>query len=207
MKKGYKAFIFSLLFMLCIGVTAEAGYVAGDNYYADISSDGAKAVIIYEGDTATSESIYYVNQSDDSDGFSGLRMLMKANAPAGTYTVATDLGSRTFTISNAEAYVSGAKKAEFLGAELKTGSSTYSAAFGIRASALLTSATTLAMVIGNTAYSTYLTGANSIIDWTSGNTYIQDGYIMFALQIDGIGSDYITDNDGVLTPNFSLYVK
>jgi len=199
--------IWALMFILCISVNAKAGYIPGENMYIDSNSDGAEAVIIYKGTDASnlkSEDIYYINQCDEAEGFSDLKMGMKLDAPAGEYTVVTTNGKTTFTINNAQAFVSGATKVEFLGAQ-KTGDASYSAAFGLRAADLFKDISTLTMVIGEKAYVTDLFGDNSIIKWGSG--YTEGEKLMLALQIDGIGADYIDDKEGTFVPNFDLYVK
>ncbi len=95
---------------------------------------------------------------------------------------------------------------ELLRAQLKN-DGTYSAAFALRAEELLTNASTLTMVIGDKAYATDLYGENSIINWADGYVYTEGENLMFAITIDGIGEEYITEQEGVLTPNFKLYVK
>lgn len=210
MKKIYLALILALMFVLSISVTAEEGYTPGINSYTNNSmTDGAKTVIIYRGTDGIDgamEDIYYIDQCDDAEGFSNLKMLMKLDAPAGVYTVATNLGKATFEISKAEAFVSGATEAEFLGAE-KQGDS-YSVAFGFKADlSLINAFATLTMVMGEDAYTTDLCGENSIINWGAGYTYDQNGSLMLAIQIDNVGSEYMTDKEGTMIPNFDLYIK
>ena len=213
MKKVYQALIFSLLFMLSIGINAEAGYVAGENSYTDSDINGAHTVVIYRGtDSMIPENIFYANQSAGAGGFSDLKMLMKLNAPAGEYTVKMNSGisttSKTFEISDAQAYVSGGKAVEFLDVE-STGEGVYSVAFGLSPAVLFSGVSKLVMVIDNDnkAYSTDLVGEDSIINWKSGTIHLQDGYFMFAIQIDNVDAEYITNNGGTYTPKFSLFVK
>jgi len=152
------------------------------------------------------EDIYYIDQCDDVEGFSNLKMLMKLDAPAGEYTVATNNGETTFVISQAEAFVSGAEEMKFLGAE-KRGDS-YSVAFGFEAQlSHITASASLTMIEGDNAYTTDLCGENSIINWDKGYVYNEDGNLMLAIQIDNIGSEYMTNKDETMIPNFKLYVK
>jgi len=208
-KNEKKYFVLILAFLLNINiVNAESGYVPGKNIY--VGSDGAKSVIIYKGtDTTnvTSEDIYYVDQSKSAEGFSNLEMAMKLDAPAGVYTVVVNGGNKTiFTISEAEASVSGASEVAFLGAQKKSESS-YSAAFGIIITDLRANVSTLTLLMNDKAYITDLFGENSIINWKSGTAHIEDGCFMIAIQIDGIGTDYFTEENGTVVPNFKLYVK
>jgi len=199
----------SFMFIFSISINAEDGYTPGRNLYTNSDVNGARTVFIYKGTAEsemTSENIYYINQCDEAEGFSDLKMAMKLDAPAGVYTVATDKGKTTFEISDAQAFVSGAAEVEFLGAQKKSETS-YSAAFGLQTETLLTNASTLTMVIGDKAYTTDLIGENSIINWGAGYIYNEGTSPMFAIQIDGIGSEYITETEGSLTPNFNLYVK
>ena len=212
MKKICLMLILALMFILGISVNAEAGYTPGINSYTDSMTDGAKTAFIYKGTTEsdiTPESLYYIDQSNDAVGFSNLEMLMKLDAPAGEYTVVVEGGAtKKFTISKAEAFVSGATEPEFLGAEQKSDGS-YSVAYGFKASLVLSDVSSLTMVMGDTAYLTDLFGKNSIIAWNNLEVYTdENGNIMFAIQIDGVDADYITtDEAGNITPEFSLYVK
>ena len=210
MKKIYLAMILALMFMLSISVNAAEGYTPGVNSYTNSISDGAKTVIIYKGTAEsdiTSENIYYINQCDNAEGFANLEMMMKADVPAGTYTVLVNGGSTaTFEISDAQAFVSGAKEVDFLGAQLK-GENSYSAAFGFNASTLVSDTSEITMVIGDKAYTTAMYGENSIINWGAGFAYTDGEDLKFAIQLDNIGAGYITDAEGVLTPNFKLYIK
>ena len=107
--------------------------------------------------------------------------------------------------SSAVAFVSGATEPEFLGAEQKSDGS-YSVAYGFKASLVLSDVSSLTMVMGDKAYSTKLFGADSIINWGNLNVYPdENGNIMFAIQIDGVDAEYITEETG--TPDFALYVK
>ena len=212
MKKIYLSLILALIFILGISVNAEEGYTPGANTYTDSMTDSAKTVIIYKGTAEsdiTSESLYYIDQCDEAEGFSNLEMLMKLDAPAGEYTVVVEGGAtKKFTISKAEAFVSGATEPEFLGAEQKSDGS-YSVAYGFKASLVLSDVSSLTMVMGDKAYSTDLFGKDSIIAWNNLEVYTdENGNIMFAIQIDGVDADYITtDEAGNITPEFSLYVK
>ena len=209
MKKIYLSLILALIFILGISVNAEEGYTPGANTYTDSMTDSAKTVIIYKGTAEsdiTSESLYYIDQCDEAEGFSNLEMLMKLDAPAGEYTVVVEGGAtKKFTISKAEAFVSGATEPEFLGAEQKSDGS-YSVAYGFKASLVLSDVSSLTMVMGDKAYSTKLFGADSIINWGNLNVYPdENGNIMFAIQIDGVDAKHITEETG--TPDFELYIK
>ena len=63
------------------------------------------------------------------------------------------------------------------------------------------------MIEGDNAYTTDLCGENSIINWDKGYVYNEDGNLMLAIQIDNIGSEYMTNKDETMIPNFKLYVK
>ena len=211
MKKIYLALIMALMYIL--GVTAsaeESGYTPGVNSYTSSTLEGAKSVIIYKGADRSdirSENIYYIDQADRAEGFANLELLMKLDAPAGTYTVVVDgMDAPTFTISDAEAYVSGAEEVEFLGAE-KQSDNSYSVGFGINAEGLLTTKTELVMVIGENAYITDLFGDNSIIKWGGAYPDPVDGKLMFAIQIDGVSAEHIIDESGNITPDLALYSK
>ena len=211
MKKTYLALILALMFIFSISVSAEAGYAPGINSYADSSvTDGAKTVVIYKGTVESdlkTENIYYIDQCADAAGFSNLNMLMKLGAPAGTYTVATDNGTTTFEISEAEAFVSGAIGMEFLGAE-KQDDSSYSVAFGFEASlSLINQSASLTMVMGENAYTTDLCGENSIINWGKGYVYNEGEKLMLAIQMDNVDENYMTEVGGEKVPNFQLYIK
>lgn len=204
------AMILALMFMFSISVNAEGSYAPGTNSYTNSISEGAKTVIIYKGTAEsdiTGENIYYINQCDNEGGFTSLEMMMKADAPAGTYTVLTNGGnSATFTISPAQAVEASATEMEFLGAEL-TDDDSYSAAFGFNAAALLTDASKISMVIDDKAYTTDLFGENSIINWGAAFAYTEGEALMFAIQIEGIGAEYMTGEGEDLAPNFKLYFK
>ena len=210
MKKIYLALILAFMFIFNTSVYAEEGYTPGKNSYINSAmSEGAKIVVVYKGEEKsdiTSENIYYINQSDDAEGFSNLEMLMRLDAPAGVYTVLTDIGTTTFEISDAQAAVSGAAEIDFIGAKLN-GDGTYSAAFGFNAEVLLSDVSALTMVNGDKAYTTAMFGENSIINWGSGYIYNEGENTMFAIQIDGIGAEYFTNENETLVPNFDLYVK
>ena len=201
-----------ILALMCIfgaTVNAEDGYTPGINSYANSITDGVKTVFIYKGSEQsdiTDENIYYVEQANDLEGFSNLQMLMKLDAPAGEYTMVVEGGNQTtFSISEAQAFVSGAGELEFLGAE-KQSDGSYSVAYGFKASLVLSDVSSLTMVMGDKAYSTKLFGADSIINWGNLNVYPdENGNIMFAIQIDGVDAEYITEETG--TPDFALYVK
>lgn len=207
MKKIYLALISALMFILSISVNAEVGYTPGENSYANGITTGAQTVIIYKGTAdGTMGDIYYIDQCDDVDGFSNLKMLMKLDAPAGEYTVATNKGKTTFEISKAEAFVSGAEELEFLGAQ-KRGDS-YSVAFGFEAQlSHVTASATLTMIMGDGAYTTDLCGENSIINWEAGHVYNEGEKLMLAIQMDNVGEEYMTEKDGEKVPNFQLYIK
>jgi len=210
MKRIYLTMILALMFMFSISVNAEGSYAPVNNSYTNSMSDGAKTVIIYKGTAEsdiTGENIYYINQCDNEGGFTSLEMMMKADAPAGTYTVLTNGGnSATFTISPAQAVEASATEMESLGGVL-TDDDSYSAAFGFNASALLTDASQISMVIGDMAYTTDLFGESSIINWGAAFAYTEEETLKFAIQIDGIGSEYMTGEGENLTPNFKLYFK
>ena len=216
MKKIYLTLILAL--MSVCGVTAyaeEGGYTPGVNSYTNSITEGAKSVIIYRGadnSEITSKTIYYIGQTNDVEGFSNLEMMMKLDAPAGEYTVVVSGGNKTtFTISDAEAFVSGATKMKFLGAQ-KQNDLSYSVAFGFGVKSSYSSTSKLTMIIGDKAYTTDLFGDSSIIDWIVGLTYTENEQgkkeLMFATQIDGVSDEYITvDESGDITPNFTLYFK
>ena len=209
MKKIYSTLVLAFMLIFSISVNAEDGYTPERNLYTNSDTNGAQTVIIYKGTSESDiipENIYYLDQCNEAEGFSNLKMGLKMDASAGVYTVATDTGKTTFEISNAQAAISGAEKIEFLGAQ-KMGEASYSAAFGLKAETLLSNASALIMVMGDKAYKTDLMGENSIIRWENGYTYTEGENLMFAIQIDGIGSEYITETDGTLNTNFNLYVK
>jgi len=207
MKKIYLGLILALMFILSISVNAEVGYTPGENSYANGITTGAQTVIIYKGTAdGTMGDIYYIDQCDDVDGFSNLKMLMKLDAPAGEYTVATNKGKTTFEISEAQAFISGATEMEFLGAE-KCGDS-YSVAFGFEAQlSHITASASLTMIMDDNAYTTDLCSENSIINWENGYTYDQNGKLMLAIQLDNVGAEYMADKEGTMIPSFKLYVK
>ena len=212
MKKLYLVLTVILMSVFGMTINGEAGYNPSLNSYTNSITEGAKTVFIYKGSEQsdiTKENVYYVDQTNFTEGFSNLEMMMKIGAPAGEYTVVVEGGAtKKFTISKAEAFVSGATEPEFLGAEQKSDGS-YSVAYGFKASLVLSDVSSLTMVMGDAAYSTDLFGENSIINWGKLNVYPdENGNIMFAIQIDGVDVDYITtDEAGNITPEFSLYVK
>ena len=102
--------------------TVAGDYVAGDNNYnATAGTADAKTIIIYQGEASsdiTGDKIYYVDQAAGDSFGSEVLALMKANPPAGTYTVAVNGGkSTTFTISNGDAAVAGCVPTERIGSE------------------------------------------------------------------------------------------
>lgn len=219
MKKFCFALILSLT-MICmhsaIAVAQEGQYTAGVNSYTNSISDGANTVMIYQGvkgDPVTADNIYYINQDDSGSGFSKLVMMMKRNAPAGTYTLITDRSNEgvTFEISKAQAAVVGNEEMKCLGVSEK--GETYSVAFGISTKSLLTKDSQLSMLLGENLYTTDLDGENSIVKWVFGPIFTTDAQgvqrSVFAIQIDGVGEEYVTTDveTGNLTPNFSLYLK
>jgi len=213
-KKNYLMLILALMCIFSVTVNAEGGgYNPGANSYTNSITEGAKTVIIYKGEdfsTITGDDIYYIDQSNEENGFSNLEMLMRLDAPAGTYTVAVEGGNKTtFEISDAQSAVSGANKMTFLGVQQQSDSS-YSVAFGFGVKSFYNTASKLSMIIGDKAYSTDMFGETSIIDWGSlGVQYTQneqgENEFMFAIQVDGVGADYI--NTESLTPKFELYFK
>lgn len=208
MKKIYLALILVFMFIFSVSVNAEEGYAPGINSYTDSITDGASTVVIYRGtaDINGAADIYYIDQCDDANGFSNLKMLMKLNAPAGVYTVATNKGKTTFEISKAQAFVSGAEEMEFLGAQKR--GDTYSVAFGFEAQlSHVTASAALTMIMGDGAYTTDLCGENSIINWEAGYVYNEGEKLMLAIQIDNVGEEDMTEKDGEKVPNFQLYVK
>jgi len=211
MKKISLALTMALMCTLCSTVNAEeSGYVPGVNSFTNSITNGAKTVMIYKGTESsdiTSENIYYIGQSNDAEGFSNLEMLMKLDAPAGEYTVLVNGGnSIKFAISDAEAFVSGGTKIDFLGTQMR-GENSYSVAFGVNAKNLYNDTPQVTMIIGDKAFTTDLNGNNSIINWGTA-VQIAENEVMFALQIDGVGKEYInTDESGECTPGFDLYVK
>ena len=208
MKKLYLVLTVILMSVFGMTINGEAGYNPSLNSYTNSITEGAKTVFIYrdsEDSDIARENIYYIDQTNDAEGFSNLEMLMKIDAPAGEYTVEVEGGEKTtFTISEAEAFVSGGTEPEFLGAEKKSDGS-YSVAYGFKASLVLSDVSSLTMVMGNTAYTTKLFGDDSIISWNNLKVYTEGGKLMFAIQIDGVDAEYITEESG--TPEFSLYAK
>ena len=107
-------------------------------------------------------------------------------------------------------FISDATEMKFLASEKKSDGS-YSAAFGLDINSLYSTNSKLYMVIGNKVYATEMFGDDSIIDWDFGLTTTENEQgeqeIMFAIWIDGIGEDYVTDESGNITPEFELYYK
>ena len=215
-KKIYLALTLALICILGVTVNAEEGnYAPGENSYTNSITEGAKTVLIYKGSNVgdvTGENIYYIDQTNDTEGFANLEMLMKRDAPAGEYTVVVDGGNTAkFTISDAQAFVSGATKVKFLGAQLQSDSS-YSVAYGIDVKNSYSATSKLTMIIGEKAYTMDMFGDASIIEWVNGMTYTENEQgekeLMFAIQIDGVGEEYITkDESGNVMPGFDLYFK
>ena len=101
----------------------------------------------------------------------------------------------------------GEEELEFLGAD-KKGENSYSAAFGLKPSVLLSDVSSLTMIIGDKMYKTDLFGENSIIDWNNSEIYTEGGKLMLAILIDGVDAQYVkTDESGNIAPDFMLYVE
>jgi len=218
MKKVCLALILSLATMcMCTSISAAEDttghYSAGVNSYTNNATSEAKTVMIYkieDSNVITPNNIYYINQDDSENGFSNLEMMMKRDAPAGKYALVTNNGGKvaTFEISKAAKMVMGNKEMKCLNV-IKKGNS-YCAAFGISTNSTFTNEAKISMIIGDNLYTIDLTEDNSIIQWLIGPSSDTNepitGKAIFAIQINGIGEDYVSDDgNGNITPKFNLY--
>ena len=222
MRKICLALILSLATMCVCSVVAGAEetsghYKAGVNSYSNDATSGAQTVMIYkvtENGSISAENIYYINQNDNDTGFSNLEMLMKRDAPEGDYALVTNKGKvATFTITKSEAAIVGSREMKCLNVIQKEGS--YCAAYGISTNSMLTENAKLSMIVDgkdDKLYSINLNESNSIIQWLIGPVSSTQenitGKAIFAIQINGISNDYVTeDENGNITPKFNLYFQ
>ena len=63
------------------------------------------------------------------------------------------------------------------------------------------------LIVSFLSYTTDLFGENSIINWGAAFAYTENETLKFAIQIEGIGAEYMTGEGENLAPNFKLYFK
>lgn len=212
-RKLSKKLLVSVLAAMCLlGTTAmaEGVYTPGEHTYSNSIVDGARTVIIYNGDTPSSDNIYYIYQCDDINGFSGFKAFLKMNAPAGEYTVRTNVAEKNakFQITAAEVAVEGSTEMEFLDAELNDAADAYSVGYQVVAHSGFNESSKVIMILDEKAYITDLVGNNSIINWNGNVSSVEgDGQVVFEIHLDGVEQSYITQDGGKLTPSFRMFFK